>query len=129
MRNKARIRPFMKYILDYWLSNPDLRFGQCLINLGIMPDELQIWNLEMNTYPLPHEIRRQTTFWNKYEGDVLLKGLGMPYPTYKQIAIKDLDLRHIKNILRTQVHIRCSLQLPLQGIPLHRSRRRYNGPC
>lgn len=33
MRNPARIYPLLNKIGDYWIRNPDLRFGQIIENL------------------------------------------------------------------------------------------------
>lgn len=30
-------------IKGYWLAHPDMRFGQMLINMGIVPDDLTVW--------------------------------------------------------------------------------------
>jgi len=38
MREIARIDRILDMIRDYWKRNPDQRFNQCLINLGIIPD-------------------------------------------------------------------------------------------
>ena len=46
MRDPKRIRTIIPLIENYWQSNPDLRFGQMLINLGIAPNELMLWNLD-----------------------------------------------------------------------------------
>jgi len=46
MRDKERIKRILKLIEDYWNKNPDQRFGQLLINLGICADDLRLWKNE-----------------------------------------------------------------------------------
>jgi hypothetical protein len=46
MRDIKRIDRILLLIETYWKENPDLRFGQMLINLGIIPDTLPSWNME-----------------------------------------------------------------------------------
>ena len=44
MRKKTRIKKILKLIETYWNKNPDQRFGQLLINLGIADDSIRVWN-------------------------------------------------------------------------------------
>lgn len=47
MRDKKRIELFLKEIQKYWEQNPDLRFGQLLINVfGLSKKD--VWFLEEN---------------------------------------------------------------------------------
>jgi len=46
MRPKERIPKLLELIKKKWEKNPDQRFGQLLINLGISPDNLWFWNLQ-----------------------------------------------------------------------------------
>ena len=46
MREKARIKRILKLIEKQWDKREDQRFGQLCINLGIVADEINIWNLE-----------------------------------------------------------------------------------
>ena len=46
MREKARIKRILKLIEKHWNKNPDLRFGQLLINLGIADDSIRVWTNE-----------------------------------------------------------------------------------
>ena len=46
MREKARIKRILKLIEKHWNKNPDLRFGQLLINIGIADDSIRVWNNE-----------------------------------------------------------------------------------
>lgn len=103
MRSEKRIRPFLQYIEEQWERNPDLRFGQLLINLGIVEDGRE-WNKEMIDYPFPHKVAREIFTWGKYTGSIPFKGILID--TRKDIFIKDLEASHIKNILKTQKHIK-----------------------
>jgi len=87
----------MDWLTKEWEANYDLRFGQLLINLGIVEDGMSTWNAEMSSYDLPHKIIREIESW----GQLNKKDL-----TCKLILIKDLETQHIKNILKTQVHIK-----------------------
>ena len=91
MRSPKRIKPFMKWLTTEWEKNPDLRFGQMLINEGIVMDDIRTWSMEISTYPLPHENMREVQTWGSRGKDVF---------------IKDLDTDHIKAILETQNHIK-----------------------
>lgn len=63
MRNIKRIAPFLDYIESEWLKNPDYRFGQLLINLGIICDDSMTWNLELENISVPHEYLRFIQHW------------------------------------------------------------------
>ncbi len=106
MRNPNRIKPFMRWLTNYWEANPDLRFGQMLVNLGIISDGIGNWTAELEDYNLPHEVIRECLSWGNYLGTSWCKELSYPLPYYKQILIKDLETNHIKNILKTQKHIK-----------------------
>lgn len=43
MRDKERIKPYLKKIEEFWLENPDLRFTQILVNLKIIPNFHGMW--------------------------------------------------------------------------------------
>ena len=80
-----------------WTRNPDLRIGQLLINLGIVPDNLVLYNLECNAILKAQKVdKRKYILWGTFgkEGD---------YPEAKHIPVCDLQTEHIKSILRTQV--------------------------
>ena len=46
MRDKKRIKRILKLIEDKWNKSPDQRFGQLLINLRIVNDDLRLWGNE-----------------------------------------------------------------------------------
>lgn len=46
MRDVKRIKRMLNKLERIWVSMPDLRFGQLLINLGISPDSIQFWVVE-----------------------------------------------------------------------------------
>jgi uncharacterized protein YihD (DUF1040 family) len=46
MRNPKRIDEILGTLSKIWKSNPDMRFGQLLINLGIAQDTARTWNIE-----------------------------------------------------------------------------------
>ena len=48
MREKERIKRILNKIEKIWNKHPDLRFGQLLINLGIVEDSFRVWNNEDN---------------------------------------------------------------------------------
>jgi len=48
MRELERIDRILENIKNIWLINHDLRFGQLLINIGIAPDDLELWAMEDN---------------------------------------------------------------------------------
>jgi hypothetical protein len=108
MRDIRRIKPFMRWLEKEWLRNSDIRFGQLLINKGLVVDNLVTWNDEMENYPLPFELIREITTWGKYTSSFITKEISIPIPQYKQIRIKDLETSHIKAILKTQKHIKGS---------------------
>lgn len=41
MRDINRIKPTLKKIEELWLSNPDLRFGQLVVNIFRAEEEIQ----------------------------------------------------------------------------------------
>lgn len=46
MRETERIKRIMILLENLWLKYPDSRFGQLLINLNIVNDDLRLWNNE-----------------------------------------------------------------------------------
>jgi hypothetical protein len=83
-------------VIRFWKANPDQRFGQMLINLGLVPDDLKIWLDEESEILLdqgcdPREVMLWGSIYDK-EGNLLEK--------YKYRLIKDLDTDHINNILK-----------------------------
>ncbi|MEK6927057.1 MAG: hypothetical protein AABX11_01355 [Nanoarchaeota archaeon] len=46
MRDEKRIKRILELIERIWKTNPDLRFGQFLINYGIAKDDLMTWKME-----------------------------------------------------------------------------------
>lgn len=46
MRKIERIKRILKLIEDKWIDAPDLRFGQLLINIGVVNDSLYVWNMQ-----------------------------------------------------------------------------------
>lgn len=83
-------------IIDYWKENPDQRIGQVLINLGIVSDNLLIWNDEESDILLDQGVAPEyclywTSIYDK-EGNLLDK------PVSK--LLKDLDTDHIVNIYK-----------------------------
>lgn len=46
MRDVKRIDRILRYIEKYWKKNPDQRFFQMMINIGMIEDSLKLWNLE-----------------------------------------------------------------------------------
>lgn len=81
---------------DYWKENYDQRFGQALINTGLLPDQLYIWIDEdediLKDQGVPF---REYMLWGRaydeYEN---------PLPKIERILIKDMSTEHIKAILR-----------------------------
>ena len=46
MRDKNRIQKILNLLKELWQKNPDQRFGQLLINLGIVRDGFETWQKE-----------------------------------------------------------------------------------
>jgi len=46
MRDEKRIKRILKIIEDKWKNVPDLRFGQLLINLGVLDDTIRQWRMD-----------------------------------------------------------------------------------
>lgn len=103
MRPIERIKPFMKWLTDEWLQSPDQRFGQLLINLGLIDDGYH-WHMELNDCRLPHEHTREFCMW----------GQKIDYMSHKYSLIKDLEFDHIIAILETQTHISDNLRTILE---------------
>jgi hypothetical protein len=80
---------------EVWENYPDMRFGQLLINLGIIYDNFRIWNLEdeeiLNNQGVEE---REYTLWGSVFDKQGRKRLETLY-----IPIKDLEASHINNIL------------------------------
>lgn len=87
-------------IKETWLKYPDLRFGQLLCNLRLIPDidtENHIWNVEEDDWLIRNSYCKfeDIKFWGiKY----FKSGNRRKKTKYK--LLKDLDLDHIKNIIK-----------------------------
>ena len=46
MRDIKRIKKILELLEEIWNRNPDQRFGQLLINLGVINDDFHTWNVE-----------------------------------------------------------------------------------
>lgn len=87
-------------IEEMWLQNPDLRFGQLLCNLRLIHSldvENDIWNIEETTWLVDNNYCtfEEIHFWgiNYFKNNKLRK-------TTKYKLLRDLDLDHIKNIIK-----------------------------
>lgn len=122
MRPKERIKPFFDLVdwkqlqkrwnvkfpikLDvlidigkYWNLYPDQRIGQVMINLGYIPDRMDIWLDEewevlRDQGIAPEEFLTWTSHYDK-EGNKLKEPITR--------LIKDLDIEHINNILNSDL--------------------------
>ena len=93
---KLRDIIFTPKVLRYWKKNYDMRFGQMLINLNLIPDSLRIWNDEEDLILLDQNVPfREFMFW----GRVYDKNMNR-LPKVQRILIKDMTTNHIKAILR-----------------------------
>jgi hypothetical protein len=106
MRSEKRIKPFMEWLTKKWEESPDQRFGQFLINKGIVEDGILTWNSEIVDYQLPHEVIREIQTWGTY---------GKDGNKFEEKFIKDLDTEHIEAILTTQEHISKELEMILKN--------------
>jgi len=80
---------------DYWNKNPDQRFGQMLINLGIAENNYYLWNEECNQFLKDQGVDpKEYTLWGvNFDKD----RNRLPETTWK--LAKDLDTDHIEAIL------------------------------
>lgn len=46
MRDIKRIDRMLDKIKGYWGTNPDMRFYQMMINLGLIEDKIEYWRME-----------------------------------------------------------------------------------
>ena len=46
MRDQKRIDRILNLIGKYWKKHPDQRFGQMMINGGILEDNMRVWSNE-----------------------------------------------------------------------------------
>ena len=82
-------------IRKYWMKCPDLRFGQMLIKLCILPDTLQIWqDEEYDILKGQGLAEREIMFWGRTTDENR-----KPLPQIQWILIKDMSTDHIKAIL------------------------------
>ena len=49
MREIERIDRILELIKTIWKDNQDFRFGQLLINLGVVEDSFNLWNIQDET--------------------------------------------------------------------------------
>jgi hypothetical protein len=86
---------FTDEVLKYWEKNYDMRFGQVLINLQLLPDKLPIWiDEESAILDAQGTPKRETMLWgNNYDKDMNL----LPKTIWRPIAEMSTD--HIQAIL------------------------------
>ena len=82
-------------IVEYWNENPNQRFGQVLINLGLIPDTMRIWLDEENEILKSQGVpEREFRLWGQnYDKDMNQ----LPKTIWKPIM--ELSTDHIKAIL------------------------------
>jgi len=118
MRRKERIPEFLKLLnweefcktyaiptatfiteemVEYWLENYDMRFGQMLINQGVVADGLSLWVKEEEEFLEEQGIATQDfLMWGQnYDVD------GNRLPETKHALIKDMNTGHITAILNS----------------------------
>jgi hypothetical protein len=83
-------------LVEYWKENYDMRFGQVLINLNIVPDNMKIWGDEDEDILLDQGLAPEEVYYwgSNYDKDMNL----LPKTIYR--LIKDLDTDHIENIYK-----------------------------
>ena len=87
-------------IKKFWLENPDLRFGQLLCNLRLIPNidmENHIWNIEEDNWLIDNYYCKleDIKFW-----DVNFYKNGKKRKKIKYVLLKDLRTDHIINIIK-----------------------------
>jgi len=81
-------------ILNFWLENQDLRFSQILIKLNIISNYSGFWYYKEEYEILleQNNLARDILFWGTYGKD--------GKQPLKHILIKDMNLEHLKNVLK-----------------------------
>lgn len=81
---------------NYWNENYDQRFGQALINTGLIGDQLHIWVDEDENILKDQGVPfREYMLWGRaYDENE------NPLPKIERILIKDMSTEHIKAILK-----------------------------
>ena len=84
-----------KKTIRYWKSNPKLRFGEMLVNQGILPDKFNIWcdhdfEILIDQGNSPREV---FTWGQNFDKDM------NPLRNTNWIILKDMSVGHIKAIL------------------------------
>ncbi len=93
-------------IYKYWLKDPDLRFGQLLINLQLVPDKLRIWNDEEVDILRDQGLEdREILFWGR-----TMDENRNSLPKIQWILIKDMSTEHINAILEDVVNNRFNVR-------------------
>lgn len=95
-----RLHENWELIEKTWLKYPDLRFGQLLCNLRLIPDieiENHIWNIEEDNWLIENNYIKleEIKFWgvNFYKN-------GKQRKKIKFVLLKDLKTDHIVNIIK-----------------------------
>lgn len=86
-------------IIKFWKQNPDLRFGQLLCVMRLIPDltiENRIWNIEETQWLVDKGYCKleDINFWG-----VNFFKTGKPRKKVKHVLLKDLTTEHIANII------------------------------
>jgi hypothetical protein len=103
LTNEGKLR---ETIVNFWLKHPDLRFGQLLINMDLMPDRIKIWMDEESSILDDQGIpRREFVQWgrNYDENHNYL-------PEIEWILIKDMTTDHINAILKDVAENRMNIK-------------------
>lgn len=94
-------------VRHYWEQEPDLRFGQMLINIGCLQDKLRIWNDEENDILEDQNVpKREYLLW----GSIYDKG-HRPLKEIKWTLIKDMSTNHIEAIIRDVADSRMGIRM------------------
>jgi hypothetical protein len=70
MRDPERIKKILALIEELWNKEPDLRFGQLMINLGAFPDFPFLWNMEDDKWEEWFKEQLEKQRWRKLKYEV-----------------------------------------------------------
>lgn len=92
----THLKSVLPQLKEYWSEYYDMRIGQALINMGVIPDSLKAWHVEGTEWMIDNKLvkSRDILFWGvNYTKEM------EQLPKTDWRLIKDLDTEHIQAIL------------------------------
>lgn len=103
MRDKKRIDRILDDLKERWKNEPDQRFYQLLINLGLIQDG-QMWHIEDDE--VEEHLKKVTLFTNKEKDKLAKEVQKLSVAKHNLRKLKKIDTEGLKEIIEMKKKLR-----------------------